>query len=172
MPNGIYPVPKFHSPSRSGPGARVPLRLRMRTRLRRHRLDEALAAGADPAAAPELALRARQLESRTVRSQSATAIVELLGEAHAPYLGPFGTAARERNARIREHADSLRALVDRLRDDDPITAPGAAMAARLVNDRSGPLYREGVVSLGSAALAVRFALDRSGSSKEDLARAA
>lgn len=59
------------------------------------------------------------------------------------------------------HAATLRALVARLRDDRPIDIQGAAMTARLVNDRSSPLYRDGGQRLGSAVLSARLALDRS-----------
>ena len=46
------------------------------------------------------------------------------------------------------------------------------MTARLVNDRSSPLYRPGDQSLGSAVLSARLALDRSGEGRRDLAAAA
>jgi hypothetical protein len=75
-------------------------------------------------------------------------------------------------AEIREYADNLRALVARLRDDRPIDVQGAAMAARLENDRSSPLYRVADQGLGSAVLSARLALDRSAQVREDLATAA
>ena len=168
MPNGIFPVPQFHSHPSPGPT----LGLRLRTRLGRDRLDRELASGADPASSRELTLRAAQLQSRAVRSGLANAIVEMLGRAHEPNLGRFTAAGEQQNAEIREYADNLRALVARLRDDRPIEIQGAAMTARLVNDRSSPLYRAGDQGLGSAVLSARLALDRSGHVGQDLASAA
>ena len=61
MPNGIFPVPQFHSyPSRTAT-TRPGIALRMRTRWKRRGLDDELARGADPAASAELTLRAAQL---------------------------------------------------------------------------------------------------------------
>jgi hypothetical protein len=168
MPNGIFPVPQFHSHPRPGPS----LGLRLRTRWRRDRLEGELASGADPAASPELTLRAAQLQSQAVRSRLANAIVEMLGRADEPNLGRFTVAGQQQNAEIREYADNLRALVDRLRDDRPIDIQGAAMTARLVNDRSSPLYRDGGQSLGSAVLSARLALDRSAQVRQELPSAA
>ena len=168
MPNGIFPVPLFQTQPSAGPT----LGLRLRTRWTRNRLDRELASGADPASTPELTLRAAQLQSRAVRSRLANAIVEMLGRAHQPNLGRFTAGGRQQHAEIREYADNLRALVARLRDDRPIDIQGAAMTARLVNDRSSPLHRTGGEGLVSAVLSARLALDRAGQGRQDLATAA
>jgi hypothetical protein len=168
MPNGIFPVPQFYSPPSAGPT----IGLRLRTRWSQNRLDHELASGADPASSPELTLRATQLQSQAVRSRLANAIVEMLGRAHEPNLGRFTVAGEQQHAEIREYADNLRALVARLRDDRPIDIQGTAMTARLVNDRSSPLYRAGDQGLGSALLSARLALDRSAQVRQDLASAA
>ena len=172
MPNGIFPIPQFHSHPSPASGAPPTLSLRMRTRWDRDRLDDELASGVDPASSPELTLRAAQLETRSVRSRLANAIVEMLGKAHEPNLGRFTVAGQQQHAEIREYADNLGALVARLRDDQPIDVQGAAMTARLVNDRTSPLYRNGSQSLGSAVLSVRLALDRSAPVQLDLRSAA
>ena len=52
MPNGIYPVPQFHSQPSPDSGARPTLSLRIRTRWERDRLDDELASGADPGFEP------------------------------------------------------------------------------------------------------------------------
>ena len=168
MPNGIFPIPQFHSHPTVGPS----VRLRLRTRLRRDHLDGELASGAGPASSPDLALRAAQLQSQALRSRLANAIVEMLRRAHEPNLGRFTVAGEQQNAEIRQYADNLRALVARLRDDRPIDIQGAAMTARLVNDRTSPLYRAGDQGLGSAVLSARLALDRSAQVRQDLASAA
>jgi hypothetical protein len=168
MPNGIFPVPQFHS----HPNTYPTIGLRLRTRWGRDRLDSELASGADPASSPALTLRAAQLQSRAGRSRLANAIVERLGRAHEPNLGRSTIAGQQQHAEIREYADNLRALVARLRDDRPVDIQGAAMTARLVNDRTSPLYRNGGQSLGSAVLSARLALDRLAQVQQDLASAA
>jgi hypothetical protein len=172
MPNGIFPIPQFHSHVSPVSGTRPTLGLRMRTRLGRDRLDDELASGADPASSAELTLRAAQLQSRAVRSRLANAIAGMLGQAHEPNLGRVTIAGQQHHAEIREYADNLKALVARLRDDQPIATQGAAMTARLVNDRTSPLYRNGGRSLGSALLSARLALDRNMSIHQDLPPAA
>ena len=168
MPNGIFPGTLLHAYPSPGPS----FGLRLRTRWHRDSLDGNLASGAHPASSPELTLRAAQLQSHTVRSRLANAIVEMLGRAHEPNLGRFTVAGEQQHAEIREYGDNLRALVARLRDDRPIDTQGAAMTARLVNDRSSPLYRAGDQGLGSAVLSARLALDRSAQVRQDLASAA
>jgi hypothetical protein len=168
VPNGIFPVPQFHSHPSRGPS----FGLRLRTRWRRDHLDGELASGTDPASSPELTLRAAQLQSQAVRSRLANAIAEMLGRAYEPNLGRFTVTGAQQNAEIGEYADNLKALVARLRDDRPIDIQGAAMTARLVNDRSSPLYLAGDHGLGSAVLSARLALDRSAEVRQDLASAA
>ena len=93
MPNGIFPIPAFKtlpaldiSPQRG---------LRARTRLHRNRLDEELAAGADPLASEELILRAAQLRTPKERTRIANALVRAIGAGHP---------------QTREYAASLKAL--------------------------------------------------------------
>jgi len=155
MPNRIFTIPQI-----------------LRTRWRRARLDEELATGVDPASSPELSTRAAQLESPEVRFRLANAIVKTLGEAHEPNLGRFTPAGQRQHAEIREYADNLRALVHRLRDDRPLDVQGIALTARLVDDRNSPLHRQGSVSLGSAVLSARLALDRSAPAEQGLSEAA
>jgi hypothetical protein len=146
--------------------------VRFRTWRQRDRLDDQLASGIDPASSPELSLRAAQLQSRAERARLANAIVDVLGRAHEPNLGRFTAGASRQDAVIREYADNLRALVGRLRDDQPADLQGLAMTARLVNDRNSPLYRHDGESLAGAVLSVRLALDRSAPVEQDLAQAA
>ena len=169
MPNRIFLIPQFHPCASPVSGRRPTLAVRMRTRLGRDRLDEELASGADPASSAELTLRAAQLQSRAVRSRLANAIVRMVGDSHA---GRVTAAGRRQEREIRDYADNLRALAARLSDDGPIAIQGAAMTARLVNDRTSPLYRNGGSSLASALLSARLALDRSMSIHQHLPTAA
>ncbi|MGH2743381.1 MAG: hypothetical protein ACREX8_05945 [Gammaproteobacteria bacterium] len=162
MPSGIFPVPEFRP---------VPARARP-TRSTRRRLDEELARGADPDTSPELRLRAAQLRSRSERSRLANALVEALGDARGPNLGAFRLKTRRQHAVIREYADDLRALVDRLRDDQPVDVRGAAMTARLVDNRASILHRNGGQHMQHEIRAARFALDAPGPTAQHLPAAA
>jgi hypothetical protein len=169
MPSGIFPVPEFRPvPAR----ARRRLAVGIRTRRRRGRLDEQLARGTEPATSAELTQRAAQLRSRAERTRVANTLVQALGDARGPNLGAFTVKRRRQHAAIREHAHELLALVARLRDDQPVAVQGAAMSARLVDDRSGPLHRGGGQHLRHEIRAARFALDATGTTAEHLAEAA
>jgi hypothetical protein len=167
MPNGIFPVPEFHStPSRSGP----PVAVRVWTRLRRNGLDRELALGADPAASAALGLRAAQLRSRNERARLANALEETLGDARRGE--PVTIRVRPQRAEVRACADELMALVRRLRDDKPLDIGGAAMTARLVSDRKSPLRHTGDVDLRRAIEEAHTALDTPAQSARELATAA
>jgi hypothetical protein len=167
MPNGIFPVPEFHpTPSRSGPS----LAVRGWTRLRRNRLDQELALGADRAASAALGLRAAQLRSRKERVRLANALVETLGDARRGE--PVTIRVRPQRAEVRASADELLALVLRLRDDHPVDVRGAAMTARLVSDGASPLRRTGDVDLHHAIRAAHMALDGPAQAAHELATAA
>jgi hypothetical protein len=167
MPNGIFPVPEFHpTPSRRGPS----LAVRVWTRLRRNRLDQKLALGADPAASASLGLRAAQLQSRKERVRLANALVETLGDARRGE--PVTIRVRPQRAEVRARADDLLALVLRLRDDHPVDVRGAAMTARLVSDGASPLRRTGDVDLRDAIRAAHMALDTPAQTTHELATAA
>ena len=172
MPNGIFPIPQYHAdptphaPMRAGPVARV------RTRLRRSKLDERLARGVDPETSVELTLRAAQLRSNSGRSRLANALVEALGDARGHNLGAFRRGTRRQHAAIREAAYELLSLVQRLRDERPIESRGAAMAARLLNDSESPLHRDSAPELQEVLRAARAALDASDPATRSLATAA
>ena len=124
---------------------------RIRTRLRRAELDEALATGVDPGGGPELALRAEQLGSQ--RGRIADALLKALGEE------PMTLLPRPQRAAVREAADEILPLVLRLGDGRPVAIAGVAAAARLVDDRSGPLYRRNSGDLNQAIASAHAALD-------------
>jgi hypothetical protein len=135
------------------------LAVRLLTRIKRPGLDVELSRGVDPAASDELSLRAAELRSPAERARLANALVEALGDARGPNLGAFSVRRRRQHSVIRRHADDLLALGLRLRDDRPVEVRGAAMVARLVDDRTGPLYRNGERDLHDAISAAHFALD-------------
>jgi hypothetical protein len=135
------------------------LAVRFLTRIKRPGLDAELSRGVDPAARDDLRLRAAQLRSPAERARLANALVEALGDARGPNLGAFSVRRRRQHTAIRRYADDLLALSLRLRDDRPVDVRGAAMVARLVDDRTGPLYRDGERDLHDAISAEHFALD-------------
>lgn len=122
-------------------------------------LDRQLARGKDPMQSDKLSLRVGQLGSPGTRVRLACALrgaVQLANGRQAPLI-----ATRLRRTQIQENAELLLALADRLQDGEPLGVHGLAMTARLVNDRSSPLYRSGVSgSLPAAALEALVALDR------------
>jgi len=174
MPSGIYPVPRFHSQPERGPSrsARLSLILGLRVWLRRDRLDEQLARGADPLADAALHRRAEQLGSRRERVRLAEGLERLLREARAPTV-PFTARVLPRRAEVRACADDLLALAQRLRDERPIDVEGAAMASRLLFDGASPLYYDAApLSLRYSLRAARLALDHLGDAEPALPSAA
>jgi hypothetical protein len=131
--------------------------LKLRTWWRRDELDERLAHGTDPNTDQWLAYRAEQLVSRSTRIHIAAALEDALCEARKAW----SVSARLplRRAELRACADDVVALAARLRDDNPIDVQGAAMAARLVFDGTGPVYRNGAITLRYAVRSARLALD-------------
>jgi hypothetical protein len=172
VPNGIYPIPQFHSDPTPGVPRPASLVARVRARLRRSKLDEQLADGVDPDSSVELGLRAAQLGSDRGRARLANHLAEVLGDARGPNLGAFRTKTRRQHAAIRYAADDLLGLVLRLRDQRAIELRGAAMAARLLNDRRSPLHRDSGQDLQDALRAARGALEAPDSATQDLATAA
>jgi hypothetical protein len=168
MPNGIFPIPAFKTVPPRQPS--TALGLRAKTRLQRGRLDRELASGADSRDTPELSLRAAQLRSQSERMRVANALVEAVGEARRG--DPVTVRPRPQRADVRAGADELLALAERLRDDLPLDVRGAAMAARLVDDRKGPLRTAGDQDLREAIETARHALDTRRELAADLRAAA
>jgi hypothetical protein len=167
MPLGPFPLPNFDVPPTA---AREPSRLwtRMRTRWRRNRLDEALAAGADPRASAELSVRASQLGSEPERARLANTLVSPVVAGGTRGLVAIGAPARR--AALKRNLDELVPLAERLCDGYAIDVRGAAIAARLVSDTEGPLYRGGDLRL--ALRTARMALDEPNAGARQLRRAA
>lgn len=128
--------------------------LRVLTRWNAPELDRQLANGIDPMLSDDLSLRMGQLGSLGTRVRLASALrraVQLASGQRPPLI-----ATRLRRTEIQESDELLLALADRLRDGEPLGVQGLARTARLVNDRSGALYRPG--RSGSLAAAASRAL--------------
>lgn len=133
--------------------------LRVTTRWRSHDLDRRLAEGVDPMKSDELSLRVGQLGSHAMRVRFSSALRGAVEMAHGDRAPLFTT--RLRLPEIREIEALLLTLADRLREGGPLGAQGLAMTARLVDDRSGPLYRPGADGpLSAAVLDALAALER------------
>ena len=115
------------------------------------RLDRALAEGASPEASTSLAARAAQLTSTGFRRDLAASVRRILVAAGQPALpvaahAPLGSARRPLvplcTTRISRSAPLLAEVASRLLEPGPVPARGVAMAAQLLADGTGPLYRE------------------------------
>jgi hypothetical protein len=159
MPSGINPVPmRTHGSRQTGP-SKAGVGLRVRTWWQRDRLDEKLSRGADPAARPELTLRALQLCTPETRAQLSAAIETIVREARGRPGFPLA-ALSLRRAEVRAATADLLVLAARLRDTRAIDAQGAAMTRLLVTDGRSPVYEAGKASdLGRAVQLARLALD-------------
>jgi hypothetical protein len=129
----------------AAPGLKRPSpMLRLRTWWKGMGLDAELAEGVDPTRSPELTLRARQLASSKMRAELAFRVsraVELADRGFEPTT--ITTRMPIRRTRVRACRRWLLQIVQRLRDNRPLTARGLAMTALLLEDRRGPLYADG-----------------------------
>jgi hypothetical protein len=115
------------------------LRDRLVARLRRRRLDRALARGASPEASAALALRAQHLTEPEQRGSIARELRRIIREAHGARRPALGRIVPSR-ARVRAARDELIRLADTLEEPGPVTAGGVAQAWILLTDGTGPLY--------------------------------
>jgi hypothetical protein len=130
---------------------------RLEARIRAGALDEALAAGADPASSPALAHRARAITSRRVRRGLSRALEELVARAD----GRSRRRLRVPPARpaIRDHRELLEDLAATLRETEPVYSRGVALLLALLRDGTGPAYvAGGSDELGRHLRAARSAL--------------
>src|SRR5947209_3640618 len=114
-------------------------RARLSARLRRSALDRALAAGADPAASPTVAVRAAQLGAPSPRARSAAGL-ESIALAASADRGP----ARIQPSRpaVRANRERLLDLAALLRRSGPLYAQGVAMLELVLIDGCGPAYTD------------------------------
>lgn len=110
--------------------------------LRRGSLDRSLAAGADPAASPELARRARQLTSRRTRAGLAASIRNLLDAAERRPRGFTSAVPIQRHDILRERQLMLQLAAD-LESQDELKPRGIALVERLLIDGASPVYVDG-----------------------------
>jgi hypothetical protein len=129
--------------------------------VRKRALDRRLAEGADPAASPELALRARQLTSRRFRANLARSIYNLLDTADRPPTGVGSSIPVQRHDILAERGLLLGLAAD-LESSDELKPKGIALVERLITDGASPVYvssAEGTLHdlLGQARAAMHLA---------------
>ncbi len=157
----------------SGDAARR-LHARFLMALQRSELTRVLAEGADPAASPQLALRAEQLTSTRNRRVLARAMRRTIDEAHRPPLARSRVVIIRRGA-VLDAEGAIRTMIARLTSPHPVQAQGMAMAERiLTNADASPLYnpaeRGTLERQIAAATATMDPVDRSQSHEFLLAR--
>ncbi len=103
------------------------------------RLDQALAAGAEPDSRVELSLRAQWLLRRSTRLSLATELPAVVRRAERP--APiFDPTVRLARAAILENRDAIREIAEWLGDLTPMDIRGVAQLLLLLRDGASPLY--------------------------------
>jgi hypothetical protein len=115
------------------------LRDLLAVRLRRRRLDRALAGGTPPEASVALALRAQRLTEPDRRRTIARELRRIIREAQVGYRPALGRILPSR-AGVTAAREELSRLADTLDDPGPVAAGGVAQAWMLLTDGTGPLY--------------------------------
>lgn len=117
-----------------------PLRVRVRARLQRRRLDRELASGTDPNTDPARRERARELVGEKTRRQIAACLERLLAEADSAPRGAYTSRMPIARTAIRDSRLDLETIVERLKAPAYISSRGVAMISLLCSDGAGPLY--------------------------------
>jgi hypothetical protein len=113
--------------------------VRLTARMRSRALDRALIGGADPAANPRLAARARRLTTRSMRTGIADDLERLVRTADEQL-------ARRRvlpfRAAVRANAPEMQGLAALLRGPAAVSARSVAMLRKLLTDGTGSAYTD------------------------------
>jgi hypothetical protein len=126
--------------------------------LRGAELDHRLAAGEDPSASDELALRARRLTTARSRTRVASGLAGVVRSA-GNGRPVFTAAVRPRSEDVHELGALISSIERRLRAPGPVAAQGVAIVRLLLIDGNGPLYRPSDPSaLGACLRAAAAAL--------------
>jgi hypothetical protein len=118
-------------------GPSVPARIT--ARLRAGVLDRALAAGADPAASPQIAARTAKLGSTLMRTRIAEGLERLALSADKPRSRLRILPSR---AAMLGNRSEMLELADILRQNRPLYARGVAMLKVILTDGTGPAYTD------------------------------
>ena len=127
--------PLRHAARLFGPSASARITARLRTGV----LDRALAAGADPAASPQIAARTAQLGSTLMRTRIADGLERLALSADKPRSRLRILPSR---AAMLGNRSEMLELAEILRQDRPLYARGVAMLRVILTDGTGPAYTD------------------------------
>jgi hypothetical protein len=121
--------------------------------------DEWLAAGVDTRNSVQLRQRASKLTATAGRRQTAEVLERFSQEAER--IGIWSAASPPlQRSELRAARPALEALVTRLRDEEPVSVQGAALARLLVTANTSPIYEESAPgSLELACLEILRVLD-------------
>jgi hypothetical protein len=128
--------PAVHSSAAFGLGQ---LLIAVRARVRRSRLDAALAHGADPCSSSALAYRSAHLTSERTREKMAAWVADILASAKRP-AQPFSAAIEVDRDEVVAAEPLLAEVRELLRSSAPVYARGVAMLAGMLRDGGSPLY--------------------------------
>ena len=135
---------------------------RLRARMRRRRLDAALAVGADPWSAADLMLRASRLSSLPGRQEIAAELeaLVLFAEHNRAVMPcsqprPLSPCLRIRCGVVLDQRDRLLELAARLREPPPMAVAVVATLAWLARDEASPVYVGGNPPAGVAVAVAR-----------------
>ena len=103
-------------------------------------LDRELASGLQPESDPARALRAQQLTSPDERCCVAACLENILESADERHADP-ASPLRLNHAQVLAARHELVALIDALRGDRAVAAPGVALARLLIDTDGSPLLR-------------------------------
>jgi hypothetical protein len=134
-------------------------RTRIAAKLLAWNLDGQLAEGRSPESSRLLAARAQLLVSQRTRRSIAWQWEHLSARALQPPTVPSSRARINREA-IAESEGEIREMCDELLSARPINAKGVAMASRLIEDGTGPVYNRR--SADRLVAALRQVLDEMG----------
>lgn len=135
------------------------VRLALIARWRAGELDRQLAAGANPAASPLLAIRGQHLTGRRFRARVAEGLSRSVRDAEARAPG-FSAAARPHRCEVTAARMVLATLDRRLRSAEPVSAQGVALLELLLTDGTSALYLPSEPgALGSRLRAAAAALE-------------
>jgi hypothetical protein len=131
--------------------------LRLWVRVFHWEADSRLAAGADSASDPALAVRAAQLTAQRHRRQLAAAVERIVREAEAASHPSFSVVVGTARDQVAEARSSLLFLAYLLRHEERVGPRGVAILEQLLTDGSSPVYVRSF--RGALALRVQTAVD-------------
>jgi hypothetical protein len=118
---------------------RIRTRERIRARLSAAALDRALARGVRSDSTAELSLRAHRLIGLKTRRALARQLLALRREAAQPQ-NPLDSRVPMCRRQVRQAAESLERLAERLGETEPAEVVGVAQVSVLLRDGSSPLF--------------------------------